>query len=142
MKLTTLAGPVADAPLNLEAMTLAVAFLIAVAASAWFLRTIRKQPIEIETNWGGLGGGGGGWRASDSLVAVVAMVLAWLLLGALSIRTSAAQREAIDHEADRAAKMALASASAAATPAPTPKAAAPALVPVDAGPQTASPQDR
>lgn len=51
----------------------------------WFVRLFireieRGRPIQIETHWGGLGGGFGGWRISPSLTYFLAALLFGLLL--------------------------------------------------------------
>lgn len=79
---------------DFESFSLGAAFFAAVTTTLWFVFCIRRQPIEVETNWGGLGGGGGGWRASDSLVALLVTMAAWLLFGTAAI-TSAHDRRAM-----------------------------------------------
>ena len=39
-----------------------------------FVRTVREDPPSVDTHWGGIGGGLGGWRISPSLAYLIAII--------------------------------------------------------------------
>jgi hypothetical protein len=76
-----------DAPLSARGLLTAVfglVALIAFGASAW--RLARGEPIALETNWGGLGGGLGGWHLSPAAgLSVLALLASAAAIGAALI---------------------------------------------------------
>lgn len=132
--------------LEVESIAFYVVLILASAATLWFMYSVQTHRIELETHWGGLGSGGGGWRASNSLVAVLAALALWLVFGAVTVSTANAQRDEKEKAADRAFKLAMADAGAQKAPADTASAALPAAssstaVP-SAAPAPSSPRDR
>ena len=104
----------ATRPLAVEWMVLFVGLLVAVAASAWSVRSLwRGSSVGVVMHWGGLGVGATGWRASTSLVALLVALLAWFVFAALGLQTASNERAAIENAADRQAKVSALDAGAA-----------------------------
>jgi hypothetical protein len=56
-------------------------------ATQRFLGAERGQPFGVESHWGGLGGGLGGWRVSPQVIYLVAALVFAGMLTALASRT-------------------------------------------------------
>ncbi len=78
---------VRDRPAALFAPLVAVSLLMIVLGLVMgFVREARQEPPQIETHWGGLGGGLGGWRISASLAYLVAALAFGGMFTAFSTR--------------------------------------------------------
>jgi hypothetical protein len=66
-------------------------------ASVWtisfLLRVFGREPIEMRSHWGGLGGGTAGWRASPPLIALVGASVTWLMAGAFVLYGTGLERD-------------------------------------------------
>lgn len=76
-----------DRPAAVAAPLVALILLYLVIFMLWgFARHAQKDPPQIETHWGGLGGGLGGWRVSASLAYLVAALAFGGMFTAFSTR--------------------------------------------------------
>lgn len=84
-----------------EYVALGVILVLAGALSYWFFRLIRRgEVVGLETHWGGLGGGTGGWRLSHGFIALAGAALAWVGFIVLATSLGAAARAISKNDQD------------------------------------------
>src|SRR5688572_20883619 len=91
--------PASGATFTFVTIVAAAIGTIAVGCLVLFALEAQRREVRVETHWGGLGGGAGGWKLSPALLYLVLALVLFSMLTVIATRALASADEAIDREA-------------------------------------------